>query len=166
MENPTILNEILTNSPQKFNIRFDFLVYILFTLIQFFLGFIWHSPVLFGETWQEENKISPNQIESMKKDGKLTKIYMQQFFLSCLALFLHFQLLVWYNHSLSESLVFTVLLFLGFVVPTFFQAMLWEGKSLKLFGINAGYHLVWMIFFTFFVFVFEEQTDVRKHGGL
>ena len=143
-------------------LHFEPIAFLLFSVLKFFLGFIWYSPFLFGDSWMEEAKISHEFIEEKKNNGKLANLYISQFLLQTLTLFIHYQLLLWYNQNLVDSLYFTLLLFFGFVAPTFLGNMLWENNSIKLFFINSGYHLVSMIFFSVFIFTFEEEKRKLK----
>ena len=136
---------------------FDPIRFFLFSILKFFLGLIWYSPSLFGDTWMEEAKICHEEIDEMKQSGKIVFLYLTQFFLQSFSLFIHYQLLIWYNQIMIDSLYFTLLLFIGFIIPSFFESYMWESKSMKVFIINSGYNLFAMMFFLVFIFLFEDE---------
>lgn len=136
---------------------FDPIRFFLFSILKFFLGLIWYSPSLFGDTWMEEAKICHEEIDEMKQSGKIVFLYLTQFFLQSFSLFIHYQLLIWYNQIMIDSLYFTLLLFIGFIIPSFFESYMWESKSMKVFIINSGYNLFAMMFFLVFIFLLEDE---------
>ena len=136
---------------------FDPIRFFLFSILKFFLGLIWYSPSLFGDTWMEEAKICHVEIDEMKQSGKIVFLYLTQFFLQSFSLFIHYQLLIWYNQIMIDSLYFTLLLFIGFIIPSFFESYMWESKSMKVFIINSGYNLFAMMFFLVFIFLLEDE---------
>jgi hypothetical protein len=105
----------------------------------------------------EENNIKPRQLEALKSQGKMTEIHFSQYILQAASLFIHYQFLIYYGKDLFESLVFTWLLFIGFIIPTLFYSYVIDiNPSLKLFWINGGYNFFAMTLFSVFIFMFEE----------
>ena len=108
------------------------------------IGFAWYGP-LFGQVWMRESGITmPEKPPSMTKPIILSLIG---------ALFMGYVLthsLVFGNSYLSMSGVSSGLMgafwnWLGFVVPVMLSFVAWEGKSWKLFAIQAGYWLVLLL---------------------
>ncbi len=138
-------------------IHFDLPAFVMFSVLRYFLHYIWYSTMLFGDLWMQENNIKPRQLEALKNQGKMTEIHIWQYFLQAASLFIHYQFLIYYGKDLFESLVFTWLLFIGFIIPTLFYSFIIDNNSsLKLFAINAGYYFFAMTLFSVFIFMFEE----------
>jgi len=115
----------------------NWLAVLVAAVASFAIGSLWYSPVLFGKVWQREAEMTDEKI----KNGNMAKIFGLAFVLSfiislCLALFFAGQV------SFTEGLMY------GFFTGAFWVAAalgilyLFEHKSLKLWFINAGYHIV------------------------
>jgi Protein of unknown function (DUF1761) len=113
------------------------------------IGFLWYGP-LFGKVWAVEmgwgNK-TKEEMDAMKKSAG--KKYPQQFIGAMLMayVFAYMMFYLYYCHfsqtptvALGLQGVFWV--WLGFIVPVKYGGVLWEGKSFKLFFIDAVYYLV------------------------
>jgi hypothetical protein len=112
----------------------------------FILAFLWYTP-LFGKTWAKEMRIDTS--------GKATAGQMAKGLI--ITLIGNFLMVYVFAHNMEawtfvpdmressasatilSSAIFT---WLGFFVPVDINAVAWEGKSWKLFFINAGYHLL------------------------
>ena len=136
--------------------QFDFPAFLMFSILRYFINYLWYSPMLFGDIWMQENNIKPRQIEILKNQGKMIEVYIWQFLLQSVSLFIHYQFLIYLQKELLDSIIFTCLLYIGFVIPTLYYSSILDNNSFKLFSINAGYHLVSMIFFSVFIFMFED----------
>lgn len=111
------------------------------------IGGLWYGPV-FGKLWMRLAGITPEAMKSMK----LTPVQ---------AMFGGFLALLLMAYVLAHVYVFASLFFgqfgatsgmmaafwswLGFVVPVTAGVFLWEGKSVKLWVLNATYYLVSML---------------------
>ncbi|TGJ98739.1 DUF1761 domain-containing protein [Leptospira langatensis] len=111
------------------------------------LGFLWYGP-LFGKIWMKEmglENMEPNTKEMFKSLGFMVLgSFLTAFVLS-------HSILVWKPSSwnlqgdgpgwvyAAYAAGFT---WLGFYIPLLFGSVTWEGKSWKLFFINAFYYLV------------------------
>ena len=106
-------------------------------LVMFLVGGVWYSPMLFGKAWAELNGLSE---EDLKK-GNPAKVFGGSFLL---ALVMAFNLAAFIGPD--ASLGFAT--FAGFLAGTGWVAAgmgitaLFERKPLKLWLINAGYHVV------------------------
>lgn len=109
------------------------------------LGFLWYGPV-FGKMWAKEMGWTPEAMEAAKKKS-MTKQYALQALGALVMAFVLSHALVFASTYLHESGISAGLQtgfwnWLGFVVPVTLTAVLWDGKSWKLWGLNAGYYLV------------------------
>jgi len=103
----------------------------------FIVGAIWYS-VLFGKTWA---KLQGVKMGSGKGTGKL---YVINFVAGLVTAYVLVHALRYAGAStVLDALVVGFWNWLGFfAVTTLLGSVLWEGKSAKLFCINAGYWLV------------------------
>jgi hypothetical protein len=114
----------------------------------FVLGFLWYGPI-FGKTWLAEMK-KPSDCKpepgAMRKSFTLMIIgsFLTMFVLSC-------TVLVWRpsfwnvgedGPNAAYGFFAAIFSWIGFYVPVLLGQVGWEGKSWKLFFINAGYYLV------------------------
>lgn len=132
------------------NIHINFLAIAIAVIAHFVLGFIWYTP-LFGKAWAKEL--------GMPRDAKPpVSLLIKGMLLNVIGNFLfawvfYHQMSVWMPEtwglpSIPEmtrnGMAFAAAMFtwLGYFVPIDLNSVAWEGKSWKLFFINAGYHLV------------------------
>jgi hypothetical protein len=112
----------------------------------FILAFLWYTP-LFGKTWAREMRIDTSGNPTGGQMAKGLIITLTGNFLM-VYVFAH-NMEAWTfvpdmsdasaSSTILSSAIFT---WLGFFVPVDINAVAWEGKSWKLFFINAGYHLI------------------------
>ena len=114
----------------------------------FFLGFVWYGP-LFGKVWARLVGLAPDFKPSPPQMAKAMGLMVLGSFLT--AYVLAHSVLVWRAstwHAGADGPSWTYGFFggfftwLGFYVPPLFSSVAWEGRSWKLFGINAAYHFV------------------------
>lgn len=117
---------------------------ILATLASIAIGFAWYGP-LFGKVWAKEQGWSDADMNKQKQKGMgmsygimtvgslLTAYILAQFTELAGAV------VAW------EGVTVGFWAWLGFAAPLLLSAVLWEGKSWRLYQINAGYQLVTMV---------------------
>src|SRR5260370_1159187 len=111
------------------------------------VGFLWYSPVLFAKPWMKEMGYDPNdkaKTEEMKKTAG--PAYGGSFVASLISAFTLALIL----HGLrAEDLHFGLMasfhILLGFVATVQFTRALFTKQSMKLFGINTGYQLLFYL---------------------
>lgn len=111
------------------------------------LGFIWYGP-LFGKTWMKlSGMMMPDE-----KPGFATMIkpmilsFIGAILMSfVLASSIAFHDAFYGTSGIGSALSIAVLMWLGFIVPVYLNFSGWEGKPGKLFWINAGYWLVYLL---------------------
>ena len=114
------------------------------------LGFVWYGP-LFGKAWSNLmgwGTMSPEQIKEKQKSA--TPGYVVQFVGALVMAYVLAHGLAFGNAYLNMSGVAAGLqgafwYWLGFVAPVTIGSVLWDGKPMKLWYINAGYYLVQML---------------------
>jgi Protein of unknown function (DUF1761) len=141
------------------NIHINFLAIGIAVVANFFLGFIWYTP-LFGKVWAKEMGFNTDQKPPTSAFVKGMIIMVIGNFL--MAWVLAHNIAVWnpetWNQPASEmmtpalmatmSAVFT---WLGFYVPVDLNTVSWEMKSWKLFLINTSYHLLSLLVVSYII---------------
>ncbi|HLC58816.1 MAG TPA: DUF1761 domain-containing protein [Candidatus Nanoarchaeia archaeon] len=110
------------------------------------IGALWYSPLLFGNIWMKESKITPAQVEEAKKKGGMWKYYLGSFIATLVMIFVFASLAFSLStKTITSAIGLAILVWLGFFIPVLLNSVLWEGKSFKLFLINIAHHLVALI---------------------
>ena len=140
-------------------IKVNILAILVAVVVNFFLGFIWYTP-LFGKIWGKEMGYDTDM-----KPEKSVMLKGMSFMLIGNLLFawvLAHNIAAWQFVSgikemglLSNVLMTAVFTWLGFYVPGELGATVWEKHSWKLFGINTGYHLVSLLVVAFILTIWQ-----------
>lgn len=107
----------------------------------FMLGHAWYHTRIFGRAWMRLTNISPETAERRKSRSLLFSIAGLVAALTSMAALSYLGRATGVA-SISEAVVFAFFIWLGLIVPALVGQVLWEGKPLQLFAINAGYWLV------------------------
>jgi uncharacterized membrane protein YozB (DUF420 family) len=112
------------------------------TLIHFFLGGLWYSPLLFGNKFLQIINWSPETVRQMENQSH-TKELIIAFLTSFVLVYIlaHF---VQYTKATSAAggIQTAFWLWLGFIVTTNLATVLFEQRPLGLYLINMGYQFV------------------------
>jgi hypothetical protein len=114
------------------------------------LGFLWYGP-LFGKAWSKLmgwGEMTKEKMKEMQK--KAMPGYAVSFIGSLVMAYVLLHSLTYANAYFGTSGIENGLMagfwnWLGFVVPITIGTVLWEGKSMKLWYINAGYYLAQLL---------------------
>jgi hypothetical protein len=116
------------------------------------LGSIWYSPLLFGERWMKLMGITKESL-AKEKQKEIQAFYAINFIADIVSAFILSRLIVFLAMpALGYALLLAFLVWLGFAVPILLGSVLWEGKPLTLFYINAGYRLASFLLMALVVF--------------
>lgn len=113
----------------------NFLAVLSATAASFALGGLWYSPLLLGKAWMEETGIT----EASAQQRNMARV----FGLAILAtLIVAFNLAAFLgpDASLTSGAFYGFLAGAGWVAMAFAINDLFEGRTLRLFAINASYH--------------------------
>ncbi len=115
----------------------NYLAVLVAAVSSFVVGSLWYSPLLFGNVWQREAKLSDDEI----KNSNMVKIFGLTFVLS---LFISFNLAAFLgpDSTLTFGLCAGAAAGIGWVATALGILYLFEKRSLRLWLINAGYHAV------------------------
>lgn len=110
------------------------------TLLGFLLGAVWYGPI-FGKAWMEENGFT---METIKKDFNPVKLYGSTFVLGLIASYV-FGMFIGPGPDMKTAVISGAAVGLGWVATSFGTSYLFEGKSMRHFIINGGYHVLQFI---------------------
>lgn len=105
-----------------------------------FVGFLWYSPVLFGNPWMKAMGLNKEKMEGMKKG--MNKTYAISFVGGLvMAYVLSMLISLTGSTGMNEVLVLAFWAWFGFAAPVQLTEVLFGGKSYNLYFINTGYQL-------------------------
>ncbi len=121
---------------------------ILVAVINMVIGFLWYGPVL-GKVWMKEMGFTKESMDAQKAKGMTTSYVLMLVGALVMAYVLAVGVLFGVAYTKTGGamggLTAGFWYWLGFVAPVTMGSVLWEGKSWKLWALNAGYYLVVML---------------------
>lgn len=107
-------------------------------IVSMSIGALWYSPVLFGNIWMKLTGFDKKKMEEAKKKG-MVKPYLISFIGTLVMVYILGYLM---GVTSISFVLLAVLIWFGFMATVALNAVLWEGKSFKLYLINVLHHLV------------------------
>lgn len=112
------------------------------------LGFVWYGP-LFGAQWAEMMGWTEDSMAEARKQG-MGKAYAVQALGALLMSFVLAHSIIFAAAYLQVNGIMAgveaaIWNWVGFIAPVTVGAVLWEGKSWKLWALNAGYFFVLLL---------------------
>ena len=125
-------------------VEVNFLAVLAAGVASMLVGWLWYSPMLFGNLWMKLSGVKMPSGSEMKT--AMMRGYIVGFLLSLLTAYVlsHF---VDYTGATTtaEGAATAFWVWLGFTAPLMMGSVLWEGKPLKLWFLNAGNNLVTLL---------------------
>lgn len=119
---------------------------IITAVVAFIVGWLWHSPMLFGKQWMKLMGKNPKDMDKKMDMSKMTQPMAIQFVASIIMAYVLSHILTAYQTAgISEALQGAFWVWLGFIGATSINQVLWEGRSWNLWLFNNAYHLVSLI---------------------
>lgn len=115
----------------------NFFAVLVAAISSFLVGSIWYSPILFGKMWMKELNFTD---EDLRK-GNVTKMYILSFIVAVI-IALNLAFFIGNDAGLIWGMTAGFLAGFGWVAMAIGLTYLFEGKSLRLYLINAGYHVI------------------------
>ena len=118
--------------------QINYLAVLVAAILYFIVGAAWYAPQLFGKAWMQERGIKPEDIQ-----GGAGPMMLGTTFVAILIGTLAMGYVVQASGSsgVLAGLATGLLAGIGFAATALGITILFETRSLKLFLINAGYHL-------------------------
>ena len=122
----------------------NYLAVVVAAVVGFIIGFLWHGP-LFGKTWLRLSGISEKQAREAKMEDMwkqmLIAFICQLIMAYVIAMFVSLIGIV----DVVGAVMFAFWAWLGFLVTTHINGVLWEKKSVNLFYFSIVYLLVLLV---------------------
>ena len=124
------------------DVNINYLAVLVAAAASFILGWIWYGPV-FGKIWMELAGITPEKPSTAKMIGISSLGFVGSLLMSyVLAHALIFASAYTKMEGAGAGLMVGFWNWLGFIAPVTAGAVLWEGKSWKLWVLNNAYWVV------------------------
>ncbi len=116
----------------------NWMAIVIAAVIQMVVGFLWYSPMLFGNAWA---KMSGIKMDPSKKMPMMPMVWM---FVGTLVLSFVLSGFVGYAGAkgLMDGAFVGIMAWLGFIATTTVHTVLFENKPFKLYLLNNGHYLV------------------------
>jgi hypothetical protein len=129
-------------------ISINYLAVLVASIAVMVIGFLWYSPILFGEQWAKLKGYTDESLKAEQK--KMGKLYSLSFLATLLMAYIlsHVMALsnAFYGYGMLQTgLTSAIFMWLGFVMPIQFTSQLFGEKKWKLFCIDTGYQLASLI---------------------
>ena len=122
-------------------IHINYLAVLVAAISSMVLGFLWYGP-LFGKTWMKLMSFDKKKMDEAKKK-EMGKTVAAAFISALLMSYILAHFVVYAQAATwIDGVVAGLWIWLGFVATVMFGMVLWEGKPLKLYLINASHYLV------------------------
>ena len=111
-------------------------------VLQVVLGFVWYSPVLFGNTWARAMGKSEAEARAAMKEGALWATIVSFVGALVMAFVLRHAVASAGATSIALGMVVGFWSWLGFIAVVMVNAVMYERRPWPLFFVNAGFYLV------------------------
>ena len=109
------------------------------SLLSFILGWIWYSPLLFGNVWMKEMGMKKPDKMDAKMKSKMMNSMCFGFLFTLLTSYVFAHFLYYMDVNTFNGVAqLSVWLWLGFMLPVIMTGYLWENKTLLLVAISGG----------------------------
>lgn len=105
------------------------------------LGMVWYSPSVFGSAWMRLANVTPETAERTRRTMAL-RVIVGFLAAALMTYVLSYFSAAWGVFDVAGAIELACWVWAGFVLPPMLGIVLWEGKSIKLYVINALYWLV------------------------
>lgn len=110
------------------------------------IGALWYGPI-FGKTWMKLQGITAKDVAKFKKDPKKMRAMKRSYVLSLLNQVIIASVLAFFISEvgateINEGVAVAAIAWLGFVVTTAMNQVLWENKTRKAYLLDIAHYLV------------------------
>lgn len=129
------------------SVNVNYLAILVASVVSFLLGWLWHSPVLFGKMYMKLSNM--DKMDKKKMDAMKKGMGQSLFFQFVVTLVTAYVLAYFLNYAGAKTIVDGAMVglwaWIGFVATVMIGMVIWERKPFKLFLINAGHVLVSLV---------------------
>jgi hypothetical protein len=127
-------------------VHINYLAILVATIIMFGLGALWYSPVMFAKPWLSSLGKTEEQLQEDARQRSMTLTFGMSFLAYFVMAFVMSHVIDYAAaKTLSDGIRTGFWLWLGLVATTGLVLSLFESRSLRLYLIDMGYHLVGML---------------------
>jgi hypothetical protein len=117
--------------------QINYLAVVVAALSTFLIGYLWYAPFFLGDIWMKEAGLTQKKI----KQANMVRTFGLSFLLTLIISF-NLAAFLGTEAGLVMGMVYGGLAGIGWVAASLGVLYLFEGRSLKLYLINAGYQAV------------------------
>jgi MFS family permease len=118
----------------------NFLAVLVAALVNFMLGGLWYSPLLFGRKWMEEVKLPE---EGVRKTGEQVKAFLGTFACAFIAAtFIALFIILTQSFGAFAGGEMGFLIATGFITTSVATNFFFEKRTRRLFWITSGHHVL------------------------
>jgi hypothetical protein len=110
----------------------NFGLILLASFLQFILGALWYSPLMFGKWWMqimEVTHLGKEELQKMQKE--MLPFYGLQFVLTLVTNFVLYNNLVFNNLSGGAAYGYAFFMWMGYIAPIIVQTVIWGNTKKK-----------------------------------
>jgi hypothetical protein len=127
-------------------VHINYLAILVSTIIMFGLGALWYSPVMFAKPWLSSLGKTEEQLQEDARQRSMSLTFGLSFIAYFAMAFVMSHIIDYAAaKTLSDGLRTGFWLWLGLVATTSLVLSLFESRSMRLYLIDMGYHLIGML---------------------
>lgn len=109
------------------------------------LAYFWYAPSMFGGRWMRAVGLTPGRVTEIQQGGMRRSALLSLFTSLMMAYVLATIIGIMGFTGLAYGAVTGLLVWVGFLATSLLGPVLWEGRPMSLYAINAGYYLVSLV---------------------
>lgn len=127
-----------------FSFSVNLIAVLVSSVISFFIGILWYSPVLFEKAWIKLSGITEADMEQAKRKG-MAKSFIFSLFANTILVFILSNIIdISGSTTFIEGMLVGAGCWLGFVATVSLNMVLWDAKPFKLYLLHILNYLVSM----------------------
>ena len=123
-------------------IAVNYLAVIVAAIVSFVIGMAWYSPPVFGKVWMKANNFNEKYMKEKHKKGMAKGLVGSIIGALIMGFVLSVSIHLTQATTITSALLIGGFLWLGFIVTSSLNKVLWEGKPVKLYLVDVLHHLV------------------------